>query len=289
MLLATALLVGSSVLFLQGSCDAKENKTWEDRKPVTGAELKDGSYQIEVESSSSMFRVVDAQLKVEQGVMRAVLTLSGKGYLWLYMGTGKEAEKAPEEEYIPFRENAEGMYTYEIPVAALDKELDCAAYSKRKEKWYDRTLVFLSDSLPPELEDGTYQVEVALSGGTGKAKIASPAKLLVENGQPVAVIEWSSPNYDYMKLEDQLYYPVNTEGNAVFHLPVTVWDKEIPVIADTTAMSEPHEIAYTLNFAADSVKEDGMAVKLAVVAIGVVAALAVASGVVYKTRKKSRV
>ena len=30
---------------------------------------------------------------------------------------------------------------FEIPVEALDKGIECAAYSKKKETWYDRTLV----------------------------------------------------------------------------------------------------------------------------------------------------
>jgi len=40
-----------------------------------------------------------------------------------------------------------------------------------------------SSTVQAGFEDGEYQVEVELLGGSGKAKIASPAKLIVENGE----------------------------------------------------------------------------------------------------------
>lgn len=288
MLMLAALLAGGSVLLLPESCEAKgSKKETEERTPVIGNEIPDGSYQIEVESSSSMFRVVEATLRAEKGELHAVITLSGKGYPHLYMGTADEAAKASESDYIPYQENENGMYTYEVPVEALDQEIDCAGYSRRKEKWYDRTLVFLSDSLPPRLEDGRYTVEVLLQGGSGKAKLESPTELIVKDSKPMAVITWSSPNYDYMKLDQETYYPVNTEGNAVFQLPVTAWDQEISVIADTTAMSTPHEITYTLTFVQDSVKAKGVKIELMVAAAGIV--LAAAAFVVgYTSHRKKR-
>ena len=68
-------------------------------------------YEIEVDSSSSMFRIVHAVLTVKDGRMSAVLTLSGKGYGKLFPGTGEEAVNAPEDQYIPSVENEEGAYT----------------------------------------------------------------------------------------------------------------------------------------------------------------------------------
>src|SRR5690606_14708864 len=64
--------------------------------PVYGNQLQDGSYPIKVSSSSSMFRVIDAQLTVAQGAMTAVLTLSGDGYEKLFLGTGQDAQTATE-------------------------------------------------------------------------------------------------------------------------------------------------------------------------------------------------
>ena len=116
--------------------------------------LKDGSYNIEVSSSSSMFRIVDCELIVSDGEMSAVMTLSGTGYEKLFMGTGEEALTAPDEDCIYFVEDNEGMYTYTVPVEALDTEIDCAAWSIRKQQWYDRTLVFESAGLPEEAFKG---------------------------------------------------------------------------------------------------------------------------------------
>ncbi len=234
------------------------------------AKVADGVYAVEVESSSSMFRVVKAELNVKDGAMEATITLSGTGYGKLYPGTAKEAEAAAEADCIPFVEDAEGAYAYTIPVEALDQPIDCAAFSIRKEKWYDRKLTFLSSSLSKKddreaqegtdagneaLADGEYQIEVTLGGGSGKASVTSPASLKVTDGGMAAVIEWSSPNYDYMVVDGQKYLPVNTEGNSVFEIPVAALDEELNVIGDTVAMSAPHEVEYTLTFHSDTMKE----------------------------------
>ena len=238
-----------------------------DMEAVYGDEVKDGVYTIDVSSSSSMFKITDCSLTVDEGEMTAVITLGGDGYLKLFMGTGEEAVKASEDEYITFTENEEGFQTYEVPVEALDMGIDCAAWSKRKEKWYDRVLVFEASSLPqdallhtemtqPEdlaLEDGSYTIEVVLEGGSGRTAVQSPAVLTVEDGVLTAEIVWGSPYYDYMIVREEKYLPVNTEGDAVFEIPVTGLDYKMPVTADTIAMSQPHEIDYTLYFDSASI------------------------------------
>lgn len=118
--------------------------------PVQPTQLKEGTYEITVSSSSSMFRVVKAELTVKDGAMTAVITLSGKGYGKVYMGTGEEAAALGSDAGVSFVEDADGAYTYHVPVQALDQELDCAAWSIKKEKWYDRVLVFESTLLPQE-------------------------------------------------------------------------------------------------------------------------------------------
>ncbi|MDO4299034.1 MAG: hypothetical protein Q4C59_11270 [Lachnospiraceae bacterium] len=239
--------------------------------PIYGSDLVDGVYPVEVASSSSMFKVVDCELTVQDGEMTAIMTMSGDGYLKLFMGTGAEAVQASEEDYIPFVENAEGKQTYEVPVEALDMGMDCAAWSKRKEKWYDRVLVFKSSSLPQnaftnleittaeslELADGTYQAEVMLEGGSGKASVESPAVLEVKDGKVTATIIWSSKNYDYMLVDGEKYEMLETDGNSTFEIPVSGFDWKMPIVADTIAMSTPHEIDYTLYFDSSTlVQED---------------------------------
>jgi hypothetical protein len=118
--------------------------------PIDGKQIKDGTYKIEVTSNSSMFRIVDARLTAAGGELTALLTLSGDGYEKLYMGTGEKALADSDDKYIYFKEDARGKYTYEVPVAALDRDTDCAAWSTKKETWYDRVLVFQSDLLPKD-------------------------------------------------------------------------------------------------------------------------------------------
>ena len=101
----------------------------------------------------------------------------------------------------------------------------------------------------------SYAVEITMEGGSGKAGIESPVTITEADGRMTARLVWSSPNYDYMIVGGEKYLPVNTDGNSTFEIPVTVFDANMPVIADTTAMSEPHEIAYTLRFDSESIQK----------------------------------
>ena len=230
--------------------------------PVSAADLVDGEYDVAFKSSSSMFRIESGVLKVADGRMEVTLTMGSKSFLYVYPGSAEEAAAAPQDAWTAPVENADGAMTFTIPVEALDAAVPCAAYSKSKELWYDRSLLFRADSLPMsafrggffttaeslELEDGRYMVAVTLSGGSGKARVQSPTALYVEDGVCTAVIGWSSKNYDYMKVEGEKFLPVPNEDNAAFRIPVLYFDRPMPVIADTVAMSEPHEISYTLLF-----------------------------------------
>ncbi|MCI8761346.1 MAG: hypothetical protein HFF20_09095 [Oscillospiraceae bacterium] len=102
---------------------------------------------------------------------------------------------------------------------------------------------------PQGPEDGNYTANVALSGGTGRASIQSPAKLRCANGQFYATLQWSSPNFDYMKVNGTRYDLISAPGaNSAFEIPVAAFDTPLPVIADTIAMSEPHEVEYAITF-----------------------------------------
>lgn len=99
------------------------------------------------------------------------------------------------------------------------------------------------------LADGTYTVAVTLEGGSGRAGVESPCSLRCEGGQMWATIVWSSSNYDYMKVDGEKYELVSAAGeNSAFEIPVAALDQALPVIADTVAMSTPHEVEYTLTF-----------------------------------------
>lgn len=146
-----------------------------------------------------------------------------------------------------------------------------------------------------QLADGSYEISVELSGGTGRAGVLSPAYLEVEDGQAEAVIEWTSPNYDYMIVDGETLLPVEdwekrTGDGSVFRIPVEALDQEILVIADTVAMGNPHEIEYQLYFSSDSanlVSEENESVRMAVYVFGLLVILAVAV-ILWLFRKKER-
>lgn len=98
-----------------------------------------------------------------------------------------------------------------------------------------------------ELTDGTYKIGVTLTGGSGRASVESPAKVVIHNGTATAIIVWSSPFYEYMMIGDVRYEPIQEKGNATFEIPV-VLDQDMEVSACTVAMSEPHLVDYVLHF-----------------------------------------
>ena len=104
--------------------------------------------------------------------------------------------------------------------------------------------------------DGTYRIAATLAGGTGRAGIASPVRLTVKDGQMSAALIWSSPNYDYMKVGGVRYDARIEDGHSVFTVPVASLEEPLPVVADTVAMSTPHEIEYTITFDPATLAED---------------------------------
>lgn len=111
-----------------------------------------------------------------------------------------------------------------------------------------------SSAEPQLLADGTYEISVSLAGGTGRAIVESPTRIRVRDAEMTARIIWSSPNYDYMIVDGEKFLPITTDPASVFEIPVTALDVELPVTADTVAMSVPHEIEYTLRFDSATLK-----------------------------------
>lgn len=237
-------------------------------------ELPDGVYTAEFNTDNSMFRVNEAYdgkgtLTVENGEMTIHVTLGSKNIVNLYQGLAEDAKEEGAELLSPTVDNvtySDGwtneVYGFDISVPYLDKEFDVALIGT-KGKWYDHK-VSVSNPMPQEetaqtvnfeeLEDGTYTMELTFEGGSGKAKVLSPATITVSEETVNATIQWSSPNYDYMIVDGEKYLPVNTEGNSVFEIPVLYFDKPMDVLGNTVAMSTPHEIEYTLTFHSDTMK-----------------------------------
>ncbi len=96
-------------------------------------------------------------------------------------------------------------------------------------------------------ESVTVNCQVFLTGGSGRASVESPAKVVDAGDEKTVELVWSSPYYDYMIVDGTRYENEAKEGdNSVFTIPFSNYDTEFPVIADTTAMSEPHEIEYQI-------------------------------------------
>ena len=266
-----------AALILMTGCGSSE------QKPDPG--IADGTYVATFTTDNPMFHVNEANqdkgiLTVENGNMTIHVSLQSKKIVNLYPGTAEDAQKDGAELLEPTTDTVtysdgftDEVYGFDVPVPALDEEFDLALLGT-KGNWYDHKVV-VSDPVegddisavvgesagaqaatPSELgiSDGEHTVEVTLDGGTGRASVDSPAQIRIKGDECIAVITWSSPHYDYMIVDGQRYEPVNTEGNSVFEIPVPYFDKAVKVIADTTAMSEPHEIEYTLTFDSASVK-----------------------------------
>lgn len=139
---------------------------------VDGSALNDGVYNVDVESDSSMFKVVDCEITAADGKLTAAVTLSGTGYGKLFVGTGEQAAAASESEHAAFTENAEGKYVYSIVIPSLDEEIAVAAWSTKKGEWYDRKLTFKSDKLP----ESAYKTSgVPSNSDTSEPLLISPA------------------------------------------------------------------------------------------------------------------
>ena len=249
-----------------------------------GDVLEDGVYTAEFDTDSSMFHVNEAndgkgELTVKDGKMTIHVSLNSKKIVNLFVGTAEDAQKDGAEILEPTTDTvtySDGMtdevYGFDIPVPAIDEEFDVALIGT-KDKWYDHKVKVTNPEKKSDasvettedtkkvtaedlkLKDGDYTAEVKMEGGSGKASVTSPGKLKDKNAEVTTSIELSSPYYDYMLIGDEKYEPVNEDGNSVFEIPVDGFDYPMEVVADTVAMSTPHEIEYTLQFDSASIKE----------------------------------
>ena len=230
--------------------------------------LEDGTYTAEFDTDSSMFHVNEASdgkgtLTVEDGQMTLHISLQSKKIVNLYVGMAADAPDheadwlQPTTDTVTYSDGtSEEVYGFDVPVEALDTDFQLAILGT-KGKWYDHTVSVrnVEAQAAEAVEtpaDGSYACEVTLEGGSGRATVDSPAALTVADGKMTATIVWSSPNYDYMIVDGEKYLPTNTEGNSTFEIPVSALGTPLSVVADTVAMSTPHEIEYTLTFSAPS-------------------------------------
>lgn len=96
-----------------------------------------------------------------------------------------------------------------------------------------------------KLADGVYSPDGFLwSGGTGKVSITC-SQIRISGGQAYATITFSSSHYQYVKANGSKYLPVSQGGSTTFEIPVEL-NKNNKIIGMTTAMSQAHEITYSI-------------------------------------------
>ena len=140
---------------------------------------------------------------------------------------------------------------------------------------------------PVFLEDGEYAIDVDMVGGSGKASVSSPTLMIIDDGIAYARLVWSSSNYDYMIVDGIKYLNENDEGNSTFTVPIACFDDGMDVIADTTAMGTPHEVAYVMTFHSDTIGEKSQLPQEAAKRVVLIAlVIIVGGGILNKVVKK---
>lgn len=116
--------------------------------PIYPRDVAEGTYAIDVDSNSSFFKITAAELTAEGETLTARITISSLSYQYVYLGTAQEA--AADEGHWIEAEEVDGRSIFTFPLEALDKVIPCAAFSKKRQIWYDRDLVFDASTLPAE-------------------------------------------------------------------------------------------------------------------------------------------
>jgi len=241
----------------------------------------DGLYTIGVQSSSRMFNITKCVLHVWDGQMTAVITLAGNGYGYAYPGTAEKANAAPMDTWIPYVEDWDGAYTYAVPISALDEETAVAAYSRRYEKWYDRTLVFHSSTLAPYeavAPDGVYtgiissnepsldgqkcllaakdgEMTVDMPDGSA-AGIASLDQRLPMEGTCWIMVRTDSLKEHVVRAEDGVYQAIVTTDSSLLRFPECTLNVENGrMTAVLTAKNNNFDYIY-VGTAAEAVQDD---------------------------------
>lgn len=262
-----------------------DTKPTETPTPAPSNVPSDGIYSTTAETGASMFKVVGVKLTVKNGKMSAVITLSGEGYDYLYMGTAADAATHTDnwikysgtDTYTLGDETKTGR-TYTMPVSALDTPLTIASHSERQQKWYNRTITISSKNLkktgdiPAEgtPADGIYSTSAVT--GAAMFKVVG-TKLTVKNGKMTALITLSGVGYDYLymgtaadaannkaqwiKYNGTAAYILDgvTKTGRTYEIQVSALDKPITVASH----SESHNKWYdrTITFSSKDLKKLG--------------------------------
>lgn len=260
---ATEATVTAAETTTETTAEATETTAEVTESAVSARVLPDGEYIVDFDTDSGMFRANEAcngkgTLTVENGVQTLHVSLQSKKIVNLFLGTAEQAQEPgavwlePTVDTVTYSDGlSEEVFGFDIPVTSVGEEFDLAIIGT-KGVWYDHKVSVLN----PIPQAGSFLCGVELTGGSGRASVSSPAVLNSDGETLMATIQWSSPNYTYMIVDDVQYDPIQEEGNSTFQIPV-ILDQDISVSACTVAMSTPHEVAYTLHFDSTTLTQSG--------------------------------
>ncbi len=235
----------------------------------------DGVYSARFTTDSSMFRVNETcdgrgTLTVRNGEMTIHVSLMSKKIVNLYPGLAEDARREgavllePTIDSVTYPDGiTEEVYGFDIPVSAVGTEFDLALIGT-KGKWYDHK-VMVSDPVPVEEteaagteENGAVPGDYTFtwSGGSGRVDITCPGIRVTPEGT-TAVLVFSSPHYEYVKVDGETYPTTCDDSSSTAEIPAQL-NRAFEILACTTAMSTPHEICYTLYIRTKDAGEDGI-------------------------------
>ena len=131
--------------------------------------------------------------------------------------------------------------TFTVPIEALDQETDCAAWSIRKEKWYDRVLVFESAQIPAEAE--------LASEFRYRDPIVDPMTLVVTISQSGETADTLAALREAKRRGAKTLAIVNVVGSAIAKAAdqvIYTWAGPEIAVATTKAFSTQLAVAYLL-------------------------------------------
>ena len=317
-----ALLLAMMLGMLSGSAVAADSTVGQyGMLPVYGFDIRGGAYSVTIETDCELLQDALADITVTDGKITAKL-LPASSRL-----TAISIEDAGQESSA-IQPDQDGIFT--LSVKAMDTAISLSVYDEQKQEWQHGSVLFRADSLPADallvdlpdynlieqaidqyqgnasetrqnatpveavsvdLPDGEYSVSAELTGGSGKAYVATPTLMTVRDGKAYARLEWSSSNYDYMIVGTETYYNLAEEGrNSVFEIPIGCWDTKMSVIADTTAMGTPHEVQYDITFYEASIGDKGQlpqegAKRVVIVALVIIIVGGILNHIVKKKRR----
>lgn len=128
-------------------------------------------------------------------------------------------------------QNADDSYR----IASLEEDNENAAQDTEE-----------TEAAEVSLADGSYKADdFSFEGGTGKTKLTCEG-ITVKNGKTYATIKFSSDKFTKLVADGIEYQPISNDGGSFFEIPVTL-NKDMTITGTTMAMTEPHDIEYTIH------------------------------------------